>query len=293
MDIPDKVREDLRLRGPAVQRSILRWAAGHTRNFPWRSPGRAPYEVLIAEVLLKRTTASAVARVYESFLAQFCSVQGIAHADAEMVASALSTVGLQRQRAKAIKALAEYLVEEEGGDVPRDLLSLLKVPGLGEYSARAVLSFGLGVPVGVLDANVERVLHRVFQSSLSDRPSRPVLQALVNALLPEAAHREFNFGLLDLGALVCRYVEPRCEQCPLGGLCDFYGSGQSAGPASKLSTRLREVRIAKGLSLTCVAQEAGVAKLTIINIEASRTVPQLATIRKLAMALGVEPSDLL
>jgi len=181
------------------------------------------------------------------------------------------------------------LVEWENGTVPDSLERLLNVPGLGVYSARAVLTFGYGIAVAVVDANVGRVLNRVLQESMPPKPTQSFLQEVADALLPEDAHRQFNFGLMDLGAIVCRYVRPDCRHCPLDVVCDFYRSGSIANlPAS----RLREVRRAKRVGLAELARKAGVSKLTIVNIEAGRTAPQERTLRKIADALGVHVENL-
>ena len=207
----------------------------------------------------------------------------------DSLADALANVGLQRQRAKAMKVLAIYLISEHAGVVPRDLESLRNVPGLGEYNSRAVLSFGYGTPEAVVDTNVTRVLHRIFRGALSPRSKQSVYQALADHVLPEEHHREFNLAMLDLRAMVCRYDRPRCEECPLRGECDFHGCRQGdneAGFTSQLST----IRVQHGIPLARLAARAGGSKPTTINIEHGRTRPE--TVKKLAGALGVSPEKL-
>lgn len=279
--------------------SISSWALSHMRDYPWREPGRTAYEVLVAEVLLKRTTATAAARVYEAFIHEFPSIQTINSASEEQLASALSRVGLQRQRAKAIKALGLYLYEELGGNIPSELDHLLGIPGLGEYSARAVLSFGYDIPVAVVDANVERILCRVFQNLLPQRSPGRLFQELASSLLPSESHRRQNLGLLDLGALVCRYVDPLCPECPLAPVCDYYDRNKARlikeEPGrydTAIGMKLRNVRREKGLGLVKLAQLAKVSKLTIIRIEAGKTSPRPDTIEKLAAALGAPTDEL-
>ena len=267
-------------------------------DYPWRRQ-RSPYEILVAEVLLKRTTATAAARVYEDFITRFPSVTDIASAEEEQVIEALSTLGLQRQRARAMKRLANWILTNEGGCIPNELERLLAVPGLGSYSASAILSFGHDTPVAILDANVERILARVFRGSLPPRPSWIRLNEVAQRLLPRDKHREYNFGLLDLGRLVCRYVDPKCGECPLNSACDFYSHSSNATireEPGRYSTepvnRLRAIRLDKGLSLQQLAESAGVSKLTIIRIEAGRSSPRRETLVKLASALGVNPNQL-
>ena len=277
---------------------VLKWADKNFGDFPWRQH-RSPYEILVAEVLLKRTTASAAARVYDDFLHRFPSLQVIASAPYEELVKALSSVGLQRQRAHSMKHLAGWLLSQHDGSIPSDLEGLLEVPGLGDYSATAILSFGYGVPAAVLDANVERILLRVFGNTLPPRPSWTVLRELAQILLPKEGHREYNYGLLDLGRLICRYSDPKCGECPLASVCDFIrANGEGTHRLVEdndvaIPPRLRAIRQDRRLSLKRLADAARVSKLTVIRIETGRTTPRRATLEKLARVLCVRPEELI
>ena len=219
---------------PEVRRAILGWAAGHLREFPWRDADTSVYEVLIAEVLLKRTTARAAARAFTGFVVQFPDFESIGAALTEEIEEALTPVGLYRQRAKGLKEMAGYLMKEHSGQVPDNLPDLLRVPHVGPYSAGAVLSFGHGRPAAIVDSNVQRVLGRLYKRQLGEAPSLSATQALADLLLDPEAHQAFNWALLDLGATVCRYDIPRCQSCPLSSLCDYkrelgFGSDQPDG----------------------------------------------------------------
>ena len=277
---------------------MLKWADKNFSDFPWRQ-SRSPYEILVAEVLLKRTTATAAARVYENFLLRFPSLQDIASAPDEELVEALSSVGLQRQRTRSMKQLAAWLLSRHGGFIPSGLEDLLEVPGLGNYSATAILSFGYGVPAAVLDTNVERILIRAFGNSLPPHPSWTLLREVAQVLLPTAQHREYNYGLLDLGRLICRYSDPKCGECPLASVCDFVrsngeGKHQSVEDnAVGLPNRLRAIRQDQGISLRRLADAAKVSKLTVIRIETGRTTPRRETLDKLAQVLSVRPEELI
>ena len=283
----------------AVQQAVLGWAADYLRDYPWRHNPNGAYGVLVAELLLKRTTATAASKVYEEFLGQFPNLTSLAESSEDKLAGVLAKVGLQQQRARAIKAMAHHLGAREDCAIPNELPSLLAVPGLGEYSARAVLSFGFDIPVAVVDSNVERVLSRAFQDLLPPRPPQRALQELADRLLPEKSHRVFNFALLDLGALVCRYVGPKCKECPLAHMCDYYKQSKQrviketpARYETSVDTKLRRVRQERGLSLVKLAQGSGVSKLTIIRIESGKTSPRDETLRKLATVLNVDAGEL-
>ena len=204
-----------------VRTALLVWATDHLRDFPWRRSGLSLYEVVIAEVLLKRTTAQAAARVYSAFINQYPNFQSICEAPTGGVEDILAPVGLYRQRAKGLREMAEYLVSRHGGRVPDTLQDLLRVPHLGPYSARAVLSFGHGHPAAVVDSNVQRILSRLYRGSLGEAPALSAVQEVADLLLDTGEHQKFNWALLDLGSMICRYDRPRCPDCPLTGLCDY------------------------------------------------------------------------
>ena len=254
---------------------------------------------MIAEFLLKRTTATAVSRVYDDFLVRFPSLQEIASASEEELVQYLSGVGLQRQRARSLNRLAMWLLTTHSGDVPSDLASLLEVPGLGDYSAAAILSFGIGTQIAVLDANVERIITRVFSNSLPPRPSKALLNEVAQRLLPPDNHEKYNFGLLDFGRLVCRYAAPKCGVCPLNSICDLWAKSspenvgvESRDPSRNMQSKLKIARQHRGLSLQRIAELAGVSKLTVIRIESGKTAPRHETLEKLAKALQVEVDEL-
>ena len=283
--------------GSSFANRVLHWGAQNFSDFPWRR-SRSAYEILIAELLLKRTTATAAARVYEDFLVMFPSLRDVASAPDEELVSALSRVGLQHQRARAMKHLAGWLLSKHDGNIPGDLKGLLEVPGLGDYGATAILSFGHGVPASVLDTNVERILLRAFESTLPPRPSRTMLRELAQSLLPRDRHQDYNYGLLDLGRLICKYSDPKCAECPLASVCDFYS--KSAGEVHRvaresvtaLPSKLAAIRRDRGLSLKRLAEIAKVSKLTVIRIESGRTSPRRETLEKLGKALQVCPDEL-
>lgn len=201
------------------QYKLLKWAEENYRHFPWRE-NRTPYRILISESLLKRTTATAALRLYDVFLCTYPTIDDLANADRKKLEKTLSSLGLQRQRSRLMLEMARYLVSC-GCEVPSDRESLLKIPHVGEYTVAAVLSFGYGIPAALVDSNVERILRRVFASDIPEKSSQKIIRDIANSLLPVEEHVQYNYGLLDLGALVCRYVNPKCPICPLKELCDY------------------------------------------------------------------------
>ncbi|MBA7480041.1 Endonuclease III [subsurface metagenome] len=275
------------------QDSILSWGRCHFRDYPWRHYQQDIYAVLVAELLLKRTTATAAANTYDIFLKKYPTLLKLASATEEELALDLLPVGLYRQRARSISQMTRYLITNENGTIPSSLERLLKIPGLGDYSARAILSFGFGVPVAVVDANVVRVVQRVFGKSMRTNLSHSAVQDLVDYILPEEAHRKFNFGLLDYGALVCRYDTPRCDKCTINRICDYYAASRFNEVSISAPSQLRKLRLEKGLSLAQLAVKAGVSKLTVIKTEKGSTRARKNTLRKLAIALGADFDNLI
>ena len=272
---------------PNIRRALLTWADLNLREYPWRCEGIGSYRLLVAELLLKRTTATAAARIYDPFIAKYPSVDRLALATEDELAQVLMPIGLSRQRARSIRQLALALAQQHNG-IPTTMDQLRSLPGIGEYTAQAVLSFGHGIPVAVVDGNVERVIGRVFQGILDSSSDRKTVLKIAADLLPRKYHRSFNFALLDLGALVCRPARPRCNECPLQKLCDY----AVVPPISRTHSALRAIRHERGLSLMGLANKAGVSKLTIVNIEAGRVAPRTQTLRKIAHAMGVPLSEI-
>lgn len=220
MPLDPRIARDVERRRLRIVRRLLAWGRATGRKFDWRDPGRSPYEVMVAELLLKRTTATAAARLYPTFLERFPTINAVAEAPAPYLEDALRPVGLYRQRALGFQQLATYMQDTHEGDVPSTIASLERLPHIGPYSARAIASFALGKRAAIVDSNIVRIITRIFRNSLPDRPTETVLQEVADALLPKREHRAYNYALLDFGASVCRYVRPKCAGCPLADLCD-------------------------------------------------------------------------
>lgn len=198
---------------------IISWARDNLREFPWRRD-RTPFRVLVAEFLLKRTTATAAEKVYKDFISRYPDIESLSRADRNELETTLSRIGLQKQRGKGMLEAARFIVDNYQGEIPADRSRLLEVPHVGDYTADAVLSLGFGVPTGLLDSNVERVLKRLH--SKIEGLDKKTLAQLAESYAPEKDNDLYNLGLLDLGALVCRYDKPLCGSCPVRGLCDYH-----------------------------------------------------------------------
>lgn len=202
------------------QRSLLTWHRTNARHFPWRLRRGEPFAILLAEILLRKTTAKQVAAVYPDFIATYSAPSLLAGARITKLRALLKPLGLSG-RASLLKALGAALVANHGGLVPTLREDLLKLPGVGPYAANATLCFGFGQSVPIVDSNILRILSRVFGWT-SSHP-RPHLDKavwdLASGLIPTGRAALYNEALLDLGALVCTHRDPACYKCPLGPTC--------------------------------------------------------------------------
>lgn len=204
-------------------RSVFGWWAQQARDLPWRAT-RDPWAVLVSEVMLQQTQVARVVPKWHAFLDRFPDPAACAAAPVGAVVEAWAGLGYNR-RAVALHRCAAAVVADHGGRLPLDLDALLALPGIGPYTARAVLAFAGERDVAVVDTNVARVLARQ-----SGRPLRPTeVQALADAQVPSGRGWAWNQAVLDLGATVCRARVPACGECPIIASCAWRGVG--ADPA--------------------------------------------------------------
>ena len=209
----------------ALGAAIVAWGSadgGATRrdDLPWRAT-RDPWAVLVAETLAQQTQLTRVVPAYHGFLARFPTPAACAAAALGDVLRAWDGMGYNR-RARNLHRAAALVVADHGGAVPTDLGAVLALPGVGPYTARAVLAFAFECDVGVVDTNAGRVLSR----AVAGRTLGPAeAQALVDAMVPRGGGWAFGQALLDLGATVCTSRAPGCTVCPIRRRCRWARSG--------------------------------------------------------------------
>jgi A/G-specific adenine glycosylase len=207
-------QEELRLK-------VIEWFRREARVLPWRKT-KDPYRIWISEMMCQQTGVSVVVPYYERFLARFPDVFSLAAASEEEVIHLWEGLGYY-SRARNILKAAKILVSEFKGCLPADRQALLRLPGIGEYSAGAILAIAFSRPEPALDGNLIRIFSRYFgERRPVDRPAvLKDLWSLAAQLVPQAASetRDFTEGLMDLGASVCRPKNPACPLCPLKRSC--------------------------------------------------------------------------
>ena len=203
----------------AVRERIIKWFSNDGRDFPWRST-QNPYHILIAEMLLRRTTASAVARIYDDFLTRFDTPQKLKQARISTIERMVSTLGLQSVRAKHIHETALILVRDYNGEVPPDSAVLESFPGVGQYAAAAVSNFAFGNAEPMVDGNVLHLMNRIFELGFAQSSDKRIWQ-FMQRFGGEKQDKRLYWGIIDLVALVCLRRNPRCQKCPLSQNCRY------------------------------------------------------------------------
>jgi A/G-specific adenine glycosylase len=209
---------------------LLRWYDAHARDLPWRRSSASPWGVLVSEFMLQQTPVARVLPVYDAWLARWPSPADLAAAPSGEAIRAWGRLGYPR-RAIRLHAAATAITEHHAGVVPDSNDALRALPGIGDYTASAVLAFAFGRRQAVLDTNVRRVLARVvsgveFPAPAVTAPERARATGLLPEDEPTAA--TWSIALMELGALVCTASSPRCDACPLLDTCAWRAAGHPA-----------------------------------------------------------------
>jgi A/G-specific adenine glycosylase len=210
----------------SFRRRLLRWYDRHGRDFAWRRSTDL-YAVWVSEVMLQQTTTATVSKRFPKFLDQFPNIAALAQAPEDVVLRAWEGLGYYR-RARNLHRAARSIMETHGGGIPENPAVLQSLPGLGRYSANAILSFARNLPLPILEANTIRVWSRLV-GARGDATRQPLIGGLwqvAEALLPLRRPRDFNLALMDLGAMICTPRSPACANCPLRSECRAFRTGR-------------------------------------------------------------------
>ncbi len=208
-----------------LQRRLLRWFRREKRDLPWRRT-RDPYRIWLSEIMLQQTRVAAVVPYYRRFVQRFPTLRALARARSDAVLKLWAGLGYYH-RARNLHRAAKEIDTRHGGRFPRELEAALRLPGIGPYTAAAVLSIAYAAPHAVLDGNVARVLARLgaIRGDLRAPRRWKQLQSTAQTLLALSAPGDWNQATMELGAMVCTPRAPRCAECPISHWCRAYRLG--------------------------------------------------------------------
>lgn len=206
-----------------IAENILSWYARHQRDLPWRNT-RDPYYIWVSEVMLQQTQVETVIPYYHRFVSQFPTVRRLAEASLDQVLKAWENMGYYA-RARNLHAAAREIAKRFGGKIPDTWDGLMSLPGIGQYTAGAILSMAFGLPWPAVDANVRRVMSRLFaiEEPIDRSQTARYIWRLARELVPLEGAGHFNQGLMDLGATICTSKKPKCMICSLRICCQAHG----------------------------------------------------------------------
>lgn len=237
------------------------WYTTHARDLPWRSPDTSPWGVLVSEFMSQQTPVTRVVDPWRRWIERWPTPADLAAAPRSEVIVAWGRLGYPR-RALRLHQAAMMIVDRHGGRVPSDLTDLMALPGVGEYTAAAVVSFAFGGRAVVLDTNVRRVLARIDGGrQFPADATTAAVRTLAAQWLPSApaAAARWAASSMELGALVCTATSPQCADCPVAELCRWLGAGLPAhdGPARRRQSYVGTDRQARGALLDVLRRSPG------------------------------------
>lgn len=240
---------------------LVPWFDEHARDLPWRRPGTAPWGVLVAEFMLQQTPVNRVAPIWPAWMDRWPTPSALANASQGDVLRAWGKLGYPR-RAMRLHAAATAIAQAHSDRVPDDLEELLALPGVGAYTARAVLAFGYRRRASVVDTNVRRVIARAVHGAGNAGPARTSADlADAEALLPDddPTAARFSAALMELGACLCTARNPRCAPCPLTPHCAWQVAGRPpyTGPVKPVQRFAGTDRQVRGRLLGVVREAPG------------------------------------
>ena len=210
----------------SLRRSLLSWYRQQGRDLPWRRT-QDVYAIWVSEIMLQQTQVKTVIPYYERWLTTFPRLMDFAAADLQSVLKVWEGLGYYA-RARNFHQAAQQIMEKHEGQFPSDLATVLTLAGIGRTTAGGILSAAFNQPLPILDGNVKRVLSRLMALPVPPAKAMNQLWQVSEALLDPDSPRDFNQGLMDLGATICRRSRPKCDQCPWHNSCKAYSKGMSS-----------------------------------------------------------------
>lgn len=225
-----------------IQQLLIDWYDAHARCLPWRNDP-TPYRVWVSEIMLQQTRVETVKPYFDRFLSELPTVFDLAAADEQVLLKLWEGLGYY-SRVRNLKKAAVEIVGKYGGKLPTTVDELVKLPGIGPYSAGAVASIAFGIRTPAIDGNVLRVVARLTanRGDLAKKETKEEIEKVVRELLPETRIGDFNQALMELGATVCLpNGAPKCDICPVSTLCAAFSCGITALIPVKAGKKARRI----------------------------------------------------
>ncbi len=235
------------LKAGDIAGAVLAYYAANARTLPWRVPPRAaaklpdPYHIWLSEIMLQQTTVAAVIPYFQKFTTRWPDFCALAQAQDADVMAAWAGLGYYA-RARNLIACARVVVAEYGGALPDNEGALLRLPGIGAYTAAAIAAIAFGRPAVVVDANIERVVARLFAIDIPLPAGKTAIRAATDAITPEHESGNFAQAMMDLGASLCSVRNPRCGMCPLAEHCAAHILGEEEAYPVKAAKKVKPNR---------------------------------------------------
>lgn len=220
---------------------LLEWYKTNQRVLPWRSPSDEfidPYKVWLSEIMLQQTTVVTVKPYFTNFIQRWPSFKELAKADLDEVLHAWQGLGYY-SRARNLYKCAQIVTQDFNGKLPEDLKLLKKLPGIGDYTAAAILSIAFNKPATVIDGNVDRVISRFYAIKIPMPESKEEIKKYATQLTPEKYPGDYAQAMMDLGATVCTPKSPKCLLCAVREKCKAFESGEPETYPVKLPKNLK------------------------------------------------------
>lgn len=210
-----------------IHTTLIAWFKKNARDLPWRTSDTTPWQVLVSEIMLQQTPASRVAPQYEAWIHRWPDAQSLSAASPADVIRQWDKLGYPN-RALRLQETARIVNSQYGGQLPQDYAELIALPGIGDYTANAILGFAYQKRSTVLDTNIRRVIARVWHGQ--ERPSPVVSKTerqFAEQLVPTSPRKaaKWNIAIMEFGALLCTAQKPQCTNCPLSNQCAWKQAG--------------------------------------------------------------------
>ncbi len=253
---PDHSAADLSLqKRAALVKRLLDWYDAHRRRLPWRAlPGETPdpYRVWLSEIMLQQTTVATVGPYFHSFLKRWPTMKALAAAPVEDVMSAWAGLGYY-SRARNLHACAREVAAAHAGRLPPDEAALLKLPGIGPYTAAAIAAIAFDKRAAPVDGNIERVLARLFAVKTPLPAAKAELKRIAETLAPAKRAGDFAQAMMDLGATICTPRSPACKNCPWADDCAASSLGIAETLPAREAKRARPLR--RGAAFVAISKD--------------------------------------